>query len=406
MESPSTINIPSTVIPDENHFAMYDVLKELCQNNIEYFEKDDTSKGQRIHGALIGIIDHLQRARPLVQEIREFASSYDFDEQTPGNGYRSFVFVVDQSVKHSVKLCRYIMENRNSLLFRKSIYMKEIESSNHLLASLCTCLKHLLTLHEWSEAGSLFPSGIHTAEELFNMGDTINQYCFYGRCLGFQFCESVRPILKFIAVCMAGFSEAYYSDGGTISRATSSMWTGGKYFLDPELRSRRIVNISQNSSVDFCKAFWFLAESELMSALPNVVCVNVKINKILTIPPEPLKMKNEETNEDIDIPIPFSHIGSGSIQARLISFCTREGMMGEKTSEIKKSILPPSKHLIFHCHGGGFVAQSSKSHEIYLREWAAKLNVPILSIDYSLAPQVCFDVLDSLKLYLIIFLFV
>lgn len=32
------------------------------------------------------------------------------------------------------------------------------------------------------------------------------------------------------------------------------------------------------------------------------------------------------------------------------------------------------------------MAQSSKSHEIYLREWAVALNVPILSIDYSLAP--------------------
>lgn len=43
--------------------------------------------------------------------------------------------------------------------------------------------------------------------------------------------------------------------------------------------------------------------------------------------------------------------------------------------------------LLIHCHGGGFVAQSSKSHECYLRHWAKDLDVPILSIDYSLAPQ-------------------
>lgn len=51
---------------------------------------------------------------------------------------------------------------------------------------------------------------------------------------------------------------------------------------------------------------------------------------------------------------------------------------------------PPATGLLFHCHGGGFVAQSSKSHEIYLREWAVQLNIPILSIDYSLAPEAPF----------------
>lgn len=49
--------------------------------------------------------------------------------------------------------------------------------------------------------------------------------------------------------------------------------------------------------------------------------------------------------------------------------------------------LPLSDGLIIHCHGGGFVAQSSRSHEVYLRSWAVQLGVPILSIDYSLAPE-------------------
>lgn len=59
-------------------------------------------------------------------------------------------------------------------------------------------------------------------------------------------------------------------------------------------------------------------------------------------------------------------------------------MMGEKNKS--QSQLPPATKLIFHCHGGGFVAQSSKSHELYLREWAVALDIPIFSVDYSLAP--------------------
>jgi hormone-sensitive lipase len=46
--------------------------------------------------------------------------------------------------------------------------------------------------------------------------------------------------------------------------------------------------------------------------------------------------------------------------------------------------------LIFHVHGGAWAAQTSKSHESYLREWAVKLDTPILTIDYSLAPEAPF----------------
>ncbi len=51
---------------------------------------------------------------------------------------------------------------------------------------------------------------------------------------------------------------------------------------------------------------------------------------------------------------------------------------------------PKSLHLILHVHGGGFIAHSSKSHEIYLRPWCKDLKVPIVSIDYSLAPAHAF----------------
>lgn len=184
---------------------------------------------------------------------------------------------------------------------------------------------------------------------------------------------------------MAGFSEAYYRDGNRLAKATSSMFTGGKYYWNPELRARRIVNLSQFAGIDFCKAFWSLTESELMYALPNVFGAKIKVNRLITIPPEPLEMESTASpNGMIKIPVPSSHLGVGSVTARLMSNVRREGMIGERN---KKHIHSLSNALIFHCHGGGFVAQSSKSHEVYLREWAARIDAPILSIDYSLAPQ-------------------
>lgn len=364
---------------------LFETLIDLCQNNIKYFEGDGTENGLRIHGAFVGLIDHIEAARPLVKGVHEFAHEYDFDEDTPGNGFRSFLYVVECCVKTTLKLARHVMENRGTMLFRKAVYVKEVEAYNHLLASLCTCLKHCHTLREWTKSGELFPDA-RSVEELLSKAETINQFCFYGRCLGFQFCESMRPLLKFISIGMAGFSEGYYSEGGRISKATSLMYTSTKYMLDPELRARRIVNISQHSNVDFCKAFWFLAESEMMHSLPSFVGFKVKVSRVITIPPEPIQLKAANSNDMIDIPIPQSHCGAGPVKARLISAVKRKGMIGEKVNT-RSTIHPPSSGLLFHCHGGGFVAQSSKSHESYLREWAVSLNVPILSIDYSLAPE-------------------
>ena len=45
---------------------------------------------------------------------------------------------------------------------------------------------------------------------------------------------------------------------------------------------------------------------------------------------------------------------------------------------------------MFHVHGGGFVAMSPTSHEIYTLEWANHIKIPIFSIDYRLSPGIAF----------------
>ena len=43
--------------------------------------------------------------------------------------------------------------------------------------------------------------------------------------------------------------------------------------------------------------------------------------------------------------------------------------------------------VVLHVHGGGFIAMSSKSHQIYSRVLAKDTNLPIFSIDYRLSPD-------------------
>ena len=72
----------------------------------------------------LGIIDHVNLIVPLVNNIKEVMSDFDFDEKTPGNGYRSFVAVVHSSFKHAFELSNYIAANKDSIIFRKGFYVK------------------------------------------------------------------------------------------------------------------------------------------------------------------------------------------------------------------------------------------------------------------------------------------
>ncbi|XP_011639018.1 hormone-sensitive lipase isoform X2 [Pogonomyrmex barbatus] len=357
-------------------------LRDICCASVEYFTSHQDKNGVRIKAALLAILDYLTQLQPLYREIARFAPYFDFDEETPGNGYRSFLSLVDKCIMHSGQVCRQMYHQKDSVFFRKSYYMKEIEACSQLLASLFTCLQQLKTMYSWSTEVtsdgklSLFPLDQYSVQDLFSNAQNVNQYCFYGRCLGFQFCDSLRHVLKTLSFFMASFSEMYYGD--TLLRlCTNSV----KYLLDPEARARRIVNISQHADISFCQAFWFLSESAIMTMM---ITSNIAINQVISIPPEELILSTLDGGT-ISIPIPNSHIGKKPIHVRLLSSKRRLGMVG--SGGIGGELCGLCDELIIHTHGGGFVSQTSRSHEIYLQNWTMTLGVPILSIDYSLAPE-------------------
>ena len=43
--------------------------------------------------------------------------------------------------------------------------------------------------------------------------------------------------------------------------------------------------------------------------------------------------------------------------------------------------------IIIHLHGGGFVAQSSRSHQNFSRKLALETHMMVISVDYGLAPK-------------------
>lgn len=70
----------------------------------------------------------------------------------------------------------------------------------------------------------------------------------------------MQHALQVVAVAMAAYGDGYKRHNHSFARALSSMIHSGKYVIDPELRAKRITELTQKEDIEFCKAFWSLTE--------------------------------------------------------------------------------------------------------------------------------------------------
>jgi hormone-sensitive lipase len=133
-----------------------------------------------------------------------------------------------------------------------------------------------------------------------------------------------------------------------------------------------------------------LSDSRFIHKIIDLTLKKIEVVKPFEISPGKLGVLSRDKNELIDVPIPKSHIGLQNIKCRLLSGKMRDGMIGMELDCTTFSVEEPSDSIVIHVHGGGWISQCSKSHEVYLREWTTELDVPILSIDYTLAPEATF----------------
>ncbi|KAK7066167.1 hypothetical protein SK128_008931 [Halocaridina rubra] len=334
----------------------------------------------------------MEKVTSLSERVRKEAPQFDFDKDNPGNGFRSFNNIVDQAIVSVFDVCKQVASSRGSLLFRKGHFVREVEAWSQTLVSLVSLLEYIdNVLLPRCEDGNLLSDVSSSPNELMGMLNTIPQYSFYGRCLGFHYYPSLRKNLKYLNICLAAFSEVYYAEGSSlIQRTRNSVMSSSKYVVDAELRSRRIVDVVQYSSVEFIKTFWSVAETDIMTQLPGIVGPTLAVTQVVIVPCEETQVTKVDGTATVVIPQPHSHIEARPITCHLLSAHLREGMVGIKPGEKENKgmpILPPSDYLLVHCHGGGFVTQSTKSQEVFLRDWCVNIGVPMLSIDYSLAPE-------------------
>lgn len=370
----------------------FDRLISAITDNSDYFCRSEdkfwyASEYAKLLGQLLNCVKWYQDRLP---ELKSNAHKYDLNADTPGNGYRTFDLIFERCFLESSKFCEDLICARSSLIFRASESLKTLKAHVTMLEGLKSGLTFLLKLLENNPEKLLSADKHLTAEELIEQYGVLNQIGFYGRLQGFYYCPSMRKTLRGVSSILASFSDLYQKEGSPLSRAISSVINVIKYVLCPELRSQQIVNVAQNASVEFLKAFWSLNEMDFMKKLPRWICPKLKVSTELYVPTEPVILEKTDGSDFVVIPVPSSHIPPAPVRCLLLSSDVHKGQVLSRQQNRNSARSPLSPALLIHCHGGGFIAQSPESHEIYLRYWANELKVPILSIDYSLAPTAPF----------------
>ncbi len=96
--------------------------------------------------------------------------------------------------------------------------------------------------------------------------------------------------------------------------------------------------------------------------MPKWFCPNMAVNEAIDIPwVGPIGLMTVD-GKRVSIPEPSAHTGVRPVRIRILSAANREGLNASFLSGVG-SCQPRSPYLLMHCHGGGFVATSSKSHE-------------------------------------------
>eukprot|EP00064_Thunnus_orientalis_P011637 superscaffoldBa00001697_g11668 len=370
--------------------AVFAALYSVCEENATFFSggakgsQGDAAK--RLVDTMNLIQEHARSLEPVISGFAAVYHHFDFDPHIPANGYRSLVKVVRCCLLHIIHKGRYITANRRSIFFRVAHNAGEMEAYCNALCQLRALLYLAQRMLHDNSHGNLFFQDESGLSESF-------------------FTPAIRPCLQTIAIGLVAFGENYRRHQSGIGVAASSFFTSGKYAIDPELRGAEFERITQNLDVHFWKTFWNITETEVLSSLASMTSTQVKVNRALSVPPVPFDLPLAANHRaSVTVAPPSAHIGTAPVQMRLISYDLREGQDSETLLSLSRSEggaislslglktkrLPSSPCLLIHFHGGGFVAQTSKSHEPYLKSWSQDLGVPILSVDYSLAPEAPF----------------
>ena len=149
-------------------------------------------------------------------------------------------------------------------------------------------------------------------------------------------------------------------------------------------------------NIEVAQTLWNLVDSWIVKNFMNLMIPNVRLNKVIFLPKTASHVLDKSPKVRSNFS-PFSTEGTeNTVKVRVLSSsalpCFNQDLTASKLltcclpgSESDHSVLYQT--LVIHIHGGGFISMSSASHQVYTRKWVNALNLPIISVDYRLAPE-------------------
>jgi hormone-sensitive lipase len=180
-------------------------LKSIAISNIEYFKDGKLSHHAKFHVAFCMLFEYLDLGiEPYYREIYQRVSEYDASPDEKGNGYRSQLRIVQKCCLTLLQISRHIATNRESMLFRRVFYMKELEGYVAVLGQLRALLYYSLKIMTHCPQGMLIPDDSVNEEFVDQMlmdVEMLSVECFYGRCLGFQVMRKLDWLIGWFGCC-------------------------------------------------------------------------------------------------------------------------------------------------------------------------------------------------------------
>jgi hormone-sensitive lipase len=196
--------------------------------------------------------------------------------------------------------------------------------------------------------------------------------------------EATQEFLKNIAVSNAFMSKGFEVQTNSYYRKLTLGASMVYYGLSKEraMRRTRYFYSKPNSNAAF--AVWNLTDSQLVAPFYSAVCPSIEVSSVVFLPRVASLEEDHSTKH-------FALEGDqrpNHVPIRLICAVPILKLTEFDPNKCCQPPKPPQfNQLVIHIHGGGFVSMSSSSHQSYTRRWASSLQVPIVSIDYRLAPK-------------------
>eukprot|EP01134_Creolimax_fragrantissima_P000237 CFRG0237T1 len=382
---------------------------------------------------------------PRLVEVAQFMHEYDLDTNTFGNGYRSVVGITLKYLRKTEKVMQNVATSKYRLKFHTPSRLLPV--INKLLTCQSELLEMAIICHGCSGKEKRLIIADYPLEMLRRLR-SMDKKPYYGSMKAVQFDGSLRSVFEFMLGFTASYSASRQLFNKTIPVLTSlsTMMTVPVYAIDSELRAAQCVKQFESHNISFLQDFWDITESYILNSgiqlpapivgtsrrvyvscrpttlkykmpvantIEDVTRENERVGENSTIQQERGTTGHDTVEIEIEIPTP----NKTKIPVRIVrvaapgsKFASRflnklKSRFGKVPIVWSEGLQPPSEckevehdstiegddndcgGILFHIHGGGFVAQTSRSHQVYLKKWARELNVMIVSVDYSLSPQ-------------------